>query len=144
MPKSLQFSIFIKKKLLFFHSQSKSKEKAPLHVSLNYPKQSNEPKCSKRGGSMQKEAKEKKQTKGSKRIDKSKIASLLHKRQQKNEYKAINMVLNNVKKSNRKIEIILGPLKFGLSFELYCNIFSFYTFNSFIKESIKTIKGTTQ
>nr|AWI68400.1 hypothetical protein [Pediastrum duplex] len=141
LEKESVLSIFIKKKLLFFHSQSKSKEKAPLHVSLNYPKQSNEPKCSKRGGSMQKEAKEKKQTKGSKRIDKSKISSLLHKRQQKNEYKAINMVLNNVKKSNRKIEIILGPLKFGLSFELYCNILSFYTFNYFIKQSIKTIKS---
>nr|AWI68208.1 hypothetical protein [Pediastrum angulosum] len=141
LEKESVLSIFIKKKLLFFHSKSEGKEKAPLRVSLYYPKQSNEPKCSKRGGSMQKEAKEKKQKKGSKGIDKSKIASLLHKRQQKNEYKAINMVLNNVKKNNRKIEIIFGPLKFGLSFELYCNIFSFYTFNYFIKQSIKTIKS---
>nr|YP_009492108.1 hypothetical protein [Pseudopediastrum boryanum]AWI68599.1 hypothetical protein [Pseudopediastrum boryanum] len=57
------------------------------------------------------------------------------------ELQAKNFFSNNVKKSNRIIEIILGPLKFGLSFELYCNILSYYTFNSFIKQSIKTIKS---
>nr|YP_009364096.1 hypothetical protein [Pediastrum duplex]AQU64399.1 hypothetical protein [Pediastrum duplex] len=63
------------------------------------------------------------------------------KKKQKNRFKAMNIISNNVKKRNKKIEIILGPLRFGLSFELYCNIFSFYTFNSFIKQSIKTIKS---
>jgi hypothetical protein len=58
-----------------------------------------------------------------------------------NEHKTKNIFPNNKTKSNRKIEIILGPLKFGLSFELYYNIFSDYTFNCFIKQSIKTIKS---
>nr|YP_009492193.1 hypothetical protein [Pseudopediastrum integrum]AWI68774.1 hypothetical protein [Pseudopediastrum integrum] len=63
------------------------------------------------------------------------------KRNKIQECKAKNFFSNNMKKSNRKIEIILGPLKFGLSFELHCNIFSYYTFNYFIKQSIKTIKS---
>nr|YP_009491917.1 hypothetical protein [Lacunastrum gracillimum]AWI68016.1 hypothetical protein [Lacunastrum gracillimum] len=50
------------------------------------------------------------------------------------------VTINN-KKSKRKIEIILGPLKFALSFELYCNLLSYYSFNGFLKQSIKILKS---
>nr|AWI68487.1 hypothetical protein [Pediastrum duplex] len=140
LEKQSVFSIFIKKKLLFFcytpffckMDKLKSNTRLCFH-SFAY--------ATLLLHSYYEEAKKRKQKKGSKGIEESKIAALLHKKKQKNQFKAMNIISNNVKKSNKKIEIILGPLKFGLSFELYCNIFSFYTFNSFIKQSIKTIKS---
>nr|AWI68295.1 hypothetical protein [Pediastrum duplex] len=140
LEKQSVFSIFIKKKLLFFcytpffckMDKLKSNTRLCFH-SFAY--------ATLLLHSYYEEAKKRKQKKGRKGIEESKIAALLHKKKQKNQFKAMNIISNNVKKSNKKIEIILGPLKFGLSFELYCNIFSFYTFNSFIKQSIKTIKS---
>nr|AXC47277.1 orf1819 [Pediastrum duplex]QFS20071.1 hypothetical protein [Pediastrum duplex] len=154
-------SIFIKKKLLFFCyppffckvDKRRSNSKALFHSFTDATSLIH---------SYYAEAKESKPSlreKRSKGIDESKIASLLAsspsakprsgkpkepmrrllaprlRRRRRSEEARANA------KSNKKIEIILGPLKFGLSFELYCNIFSFYTYNSFIKQSIKTIKS---